>query len=291
VWYNADMKREWFRRYCRQLLIILISGAGLWAGIILVNEKNWLGISAFATLVLALIASLAILQTRDMQKSEKRERLLNEIIQWAIDIRKITLKSELPNNIAFDTPIEQMATQRGLLSLWHEYQNINAKSGYVEAIASDFRNSLLPIVKTVTQKLDDVIKALEDCLTTKGLEEKMKQPEKSLSECARIVIAEATKIWTKDIGKKEENMPRKGEATGSGKMTLKDIENHLTWQDKEIKKQSYLAGYFFGGAIVLIGITLWLQMLSQKWCIDIGFLIVAGGVFMGWCYNQQKKLK
>jgi hypothetical protein len=55
-----------------------------------------LAISAGATLVLAIAAFLAIWQNRNLQRKERRQRLLNEIIEWAINMGKYMLSRNLP---------------------------------------------------------------------------------------------------------------------------------------------------------------------------------------------------
>lgn len=61
-------------------------------------EPSWLGIGAstwatFLAVVVALgIGVTSILHTNSLQKKERKERLLNEIIEWAVDIVKCALE-------------------------------------------------------------------------------------------------------------------------------------------------------------------------------------------------------
>jgi hypothetical protein len=50
------------------------------------TTDNWLAISAGATFLLALAAFWAIWQNHSLRKRERKERLLNEIIEWATQI-------------------------------------------------------------------------------------------------------------------------------------------------------------------------------------------------------------
>ena len=77
------MERKLFRKYALGLLLAI----GItWTYSILIKEDNWLAISALSTLILALGAFMSIRETREIKKSEKRDRLLSEIIQWATQV-------------------------------------------------------------------------------------------------------------------------------------------------------------------------------------------------------------
>ena len=60
---------------------------------------NWINLIAAilvgcGTLFLGIMAWRTILQTRSIQKEERRQRLLNDIIEWAIDVSKCDLISD-----------------------------------------------------------------------------------------------------------------------------------------------------------------------------------------------------
>ena len=76
--------------------------------------------------------------------------------------------------------------------------------------------------------------------------------------------------------------------------TLKDIEEHLNRQDREVKKSTYGSYAAFGASIILVGVSLWVgsRILSDTalfW--DYIFLIVVGFVVMFWSWNKQKRIK
>lgn len=50
---------------------------------------------AIATFLLAIAAFGTMWQTRNIRKAERRERLLNEIIDWAIDITRVNFGGEI----------------------------------------------------------------------------------------------------------------------------------------------------------------------------------------------------
>jgi len=169
------------------------------------DTNTWLAISAGATFLLALAAFWAIWQNRGIQIKNRKERLLNEIIEWAEDIRKSSSESIDPNEIMFDTPVEQMATQRGFYNLRLRYQAISVKSEYMEGIAKKvFGNELLSATEIVIQKLGEIIDILKDCLTNRRASQKEKNEEvetykKSLDSYAKDLIIEASKIKTRNI--------------------------------------------------------------------------------------------
>ena len=95
MWYNGGMKRKWLFRILRcslRLLIALLIGWGFYG---FIKDDNWLAVSALATLILALGAFLAIWQNRSLQIRERRERLLNEIIEWAENVAKCWYNKEV----------------------------------------------------------------------------------------------------------------------------------------------------------------------------------------------------
>lgn len=58
------------------------------------DTSDWIAISAGATFLLALAAFWAIWQNHSLQKRERRERLLNEIIEWVSDVKRKMLQAD-----------------------------------------------------------------------------------------------------------------------------------------------------------------------------------------------------
>ncbi len=149
--------------------------------IIYLNDK-WVGISAMATLLLALGAFLAIQKTLDIRKSEKRERLLNEIIEWALDISKCGIDAGIdyfmrcPTEV-FDNEeefikntdnIERKETEHRYWSrLLSEYLHLNKKGGYIEIIATKIikKEALDKSIKKLVDELENQIKVIRQGLT------------------------------------------------------------------------------------------------------------------------------
>jgi len=70
------------------------------------TNSDWITLGAAiltggGTLFLGIMAWRTIRQTRSIQKAEKRERLLNEIIEWVFSIKDITLEPITEENITF----------------------------------------------------------------------------------------------------------------------------------------------------------------------------------------------
>ena len=159
-------------------------------------------VTLLAVIVALGIGVASILHTQSLQKKERRERLLNEIIEWAVDVRKSSSESIDPSKIEFDAQPTQIASQQGFRHLRWRYQSLNTKSAYMkEAISKAFGCNLLSAVEKVIQKLDKAIEILEGCITSKAKENsaKIEAYKKSLDCCAEELIIEAAKIKTKDI--------------------------------------------------------------------------------------------
>ena len=115
-----------------------------------------------SAIIIALIFGVwSLVQTKNIQKAERKQRLLNEIMDWARDL--LMCGSEM-----FTQPTPEISpTTRmvhGISSLYLRYRATNAKSKYVEKIASDFRQNLLQDVLSVTSKLKELIILLEDSI-------------------------------------------------------------------------------------------------------------------------------
>lgn len=80
-------------RFTKKLLELLKYGASVIAGglyvwviILLAKDDNWVGISDLTTMLLVIAAFWAIWQNYMFRKHEQKERILNNIIEWAEDI-------------------------------------------------------------------------------------------------------------------------------------------------------------------------------------------------------------
>ena len=127
------MKRKRFHRSWQVFLKygpgLLIAGFIFWGFVILYKQDNWLGISALATLFLALGAFWAIWQNSNMQRRQRKERLLNEIIDWVEAITKF-----LSAQIVTDRANERIILT-GAANRLKELNGLAVKGIYIESLA------------------------------------------------------------------------------------------------------------------------------------------------------------
>ncbi len=266
--------------------------------------SDWSLPLAIATGSLAAAAFWAIRQTRDTQKSEKRERLLNEIIEWAIDVAgcgsDINIPffpevSELSKEEQARERITEGATRASLGNLLLRYKVIVVRREYVKNIALFMGEDLLKKEGEVANNLSKVVDLLEKRIKGKATTEMVTEAEKSLNECARILIKEAAKIKTKDIGKKE-HMSKKEETTGSNKTTLENIEDHLKRQDKRMKRGEWGDYGAIGFTTMLVSVSLWiargdLSLAALFFSEGYGVLFVIGSGIAFFAWFKQRKIK
>lgn len=183
------------------------------------------------TLFLGIMAWRTIRQTRNIQKAEKRERLLNEIIEWATDISKCGVEGnyEIWRTFTaryFDKVYEQNikvkledflreksvigTTEIGELIL--SFSAMRGKSHYITKIASIFGQDLQNAVMKLVDDLEVHIKLLSKCMKdrVKNLEsikegnsnyiEDIGDHKQQLDLSAAKVVEEATEIKTREIG-------------------------------------------------------------------------------------------
>ena len=114
--------------------------------------KEWaLPLSAGATLVLAIAAFLAIWQNRSLQIRERRERLLNEIIEWA----KEAAKAAISRRSRYDT------------ELWDtklKYKYSVAVSVYITEVVTNSFKDLSPCANKVIKELNMAITVTENAI-------------------------------------------------------------------------------------------------------------------------------
>jgi len=206
LWYNRGMKRV-----LKYALILLISGSVLWAGKILVDEKNWVAISALATLVLAFGAFWAIMDNRHARIVDRKERLLNEIIEWAENVVDHVLESGV-----FDIATLRQGMDRDdtFQELFYELTNLRldkVKSMKILKTHDPIDGDLYNSAETLANNLEVQISHLTECrrdpksssMGTIGENiEKLKNAatyNENIIGLATAVIEKAAKIKTKDI--------------------------------------------------------------------------------------------
>ncbi len=118
------------------------------------NTSDWINLIAAVligagTLFLGIMAWRTIRQTRTIQKAETRERLLNEIIDWAEDVAKRTIES----NLATDDVEMTEIPKRQLRRLLSQYMTLDSKSEYIACVAKSFGSEVIDTVKDTRNDL------------------------------------------------------------------------------------------------------------------------------------------
>jgi hypothetical protein len=140
---------------------------GLWL-------KDWATpLSAIATLAAVIVALglgvASIVQTQRLQKRERRERLLNEIIEWAEDVSARMSPVDILKNPEWvlGTKLDSEEKFRflqiyGLLDLVHQYAVSDLYGEYISQIASRVRKDLGKAVHDLIIKIEKHLEVLLD---------------------------------------------------------------------------------------------------------------------------------
>lgn len=174
-----------------------------------------LAISAGATFLLALAAFWAIWQNYSFRKKEHKQRLLNEIIEWAEMVAH--WRSEGKNIFKemvgiTETKQLQLLTYAHILEVKENFVGMRGRNHYISKITEKFDKVLQDAVEELIDNLEAYIELLDEWQEAKAYEiahnlveeeeyttkadEHALQLEKSINK----VIEEAVKIKTKDIG-------------------------------------------------------------------------------------------
>lgn len=138
------------------------------------------------TLFLGIMAWRNIRQTRNIQKTEKRERLLNEIIEWA----EATANSPIGRQTK--DPHELWKTKL-------DYKKHKTKGKLIGEIVSSSFKELSSSFKDINKKLDKAIEFNQQIENGKANVEYLKDYETEIAGSVEKLFKEAAKIKTKDI--------------------------------------------------------------------------------------------
>jgi len=163
----------------------------------------------------------SLVQIKRLQKRERRERLLNEIIEWAIDVGRCGLEKDLPDTSKISDMNEgKLHLAYSLNILAKTFQALRGRNQYTSEIVLTFSSGLQKAAKALINDIEEHIKLLDDLLgiinvkfmriTGDNLEEYMEQLAMAvtqiaehklrLEESASKVIKEAAEIKKKDSG-------------------------------------------------------------------------------------------
>lgn len=151
---------------------------------------------AIATVVLACVAVWSILQTRGIQKSEKRRTLLNGIIDWAVDVIDCDRVVSIPyftDNI--DVKEMELDNVRSMLI---GCKAVDARREYVINASAVFGEDLHSAVIQVTETLVQYIQFLNECISGHQIDDRvLSEWKQALHKYARTLVQKAVKIGAK----------------------------------------------------------------------------------------------
>jgi hypothetical protein len=183
--------------------------------------KEWaVPLSAGATFLLALAAFWAIWQNYQFKKRERKERLLNEIIDWAIDAAKCRFEDKSTSMFSFKNFGETGASfWRFLVDIQDNLRRQQTIGFYIIKISPIFSQNINTSVVTLMKVIQDFINIIDEPMRdieniligkvklsdkeikrTTNFIDKTGNSTKLLDESANKVIEEAAKIKTKGIG-------------------------------------------------------------------------------------------
>jgi len=203
------------RKYWKQYAIALIFFFVALAFIFLLMQNASLANAtvAFGTLILALITAISIINANDQSKRDRKERWINEIIEWAIKL--INWRSENKGVFRDISRIRSHKEQRlhksaHIIELREALAGTHGRNQYAQRIALKISPSLYGPVDRLVKGVEDYIKLLDDwqhaidtdisLVDDKGYAEKANTAERFIGELADKVIEEAARIKTRGIG-------------------------------------------------------------------------------------------
>jgi len=244
------------------------------------------------TITLAVMTWKAIGQTRAIQKSERRERLLNEIIEWAVDILKF---SPMPKQTIFALKLKKEEPKvEDVIMLWQVSLSefllpIISKGAYINRISESLGKNMCAATNKASLYLGNIIEYINKLEATYSSLEALTKPNEELHNAAVQIIEEATKIKTRGIGN-EEGMSKEGENVVSDEPNPKDIEEHLKRQDRQTKWQWLFS---LGVSAMAVGLT-WVIATMPRTPGDLrtGLFVFAIGLvisLLSLLYRYRKK--
>lgn len=163
-----------------------------------------LTLAALIAIVWLYISVKSIKKARDIQERTYTNKLLNEIIEWAVDIAKLCSEGGLPIVAGLDD-----TRQKRLLRInWAlEYQTANARAKYIMVIAATMNGerALQSSLNTLNGKIEEFTKLLwefvaceENGAEEKELADKINNSERKLHEYVANLIDQANAIKYRD---------------------------------------------------------------------------------------------
>ncbi len=175
--------------------------------------SDWINFGAVIAIVFSAIVALSLgvsslIQTRNMQKREYRDRLLNEITEWAMDIVRSMPETILPNLDMIIQKEKKEVISPIFFGLWLKLEAVNAKNKYIQKIATEsyFGDKLNKTIEAITKSLNTVIGDLRKSVTAGNFEEaqqKLKDQinaDGNLRQKLEALIREVAALKSKNLG-------------------------------------------------------------------------------------------
>ena len=185
------------------LITVIQANEGMKAG-------DW--ITLVAVLVALGIGIASILHTQSLQKRERKERLLNEIIEWAESVGKCgfeidedtpNIKAALEARLDFSQSYGFIKAHRAMFQ--NGYRNIRWRNEYIRNITGKNLLNVLPSVNNLIYELEKHLEMIyndqigKDTGKTPGFAQKIAEHSISLDKLTRAVMREAAKIKTENL--------------------------------------------------------------------------------------------
>ena len=165
------------------------------------------------TLALAFMTWKSIRQTRSIQRAEKKERLLNEIIDWAVSVTKWRPKGSAKEMISTPENLKRRQLFSEVVGAIEVFVALRGRNQYAISISRTFGGALGKSVGKLIDTLEQKIKFLMEwrnliystlTIDTKKAEakddlyfQKATKLENEIEQVAFKVIKEATKLKTR----------------------------------------------------------------------------------------------
>ncbi len=142
------------------------------------------GAMVFATLLLAFVTYRIIKSDRQRENRDRKERLLNEIIEWASSVSRAAIS-------------RQTRDPHALWSTKLEYKYQKSKGKYMVQIINSSFPELTQIYLDIDTKINEAISFTEDVINRNASKSDLINYETKLTESVEKLLEEAAKIRTR----------------------------------------------------------------------------------------------
>jgi len=201
---------RWLRKYWLGIVIAIFVGFGFAS-----LYGNWSAFSALATLVLALAAFWSIRENRRIRDEDRKERLLNEIIEWAVDIATCGSEKKFTDMTSIKDVDQLFLFNRAFAAeLMLSFEAMIGKSQYISKVALTFGQDFEKTVEELIRDLKlhvDLLDQYQQILADKtgdtlldkiaSTVKKIGEHNLQLGKSTNRVIEEAVKIKSRHISR------------------------------------------------------------------------------------------